>query len=131
MLRTQITTAYSPSGQPISVPPEFRAGVERANWILESEMLPTRNFDIEAHWKFVNHTNNRIAVLLDLTTSYEGSRVGITGYPMDADDFLDDPRIRSVLNRPTWSFTTLLSYINKTDVKHSRERLQSSLFTGV
>jgi hypothetical protein len=112
------------------IPAEFLKGVERANTLLRHELLPPLNTDISASWRFVERDDNRIQVLLDLTTPYRGDPVGVIGYPLDQDVFVDDAHIRNGLNRPIWSFNTLLGYLNKIEIKHSRERLEASLTAG-
>jgi hypothetical protein len=126
MLRTQIVET-EPANPPLVVPPELLAKVERANRIMEFDLLRSlENFDVDVRWQFVRNSNGGVTANLDLTTSFDGRRMGITGYPLDSDSFVDDKHIRTALDRPTWNFMSLLSYVNKMDVKRGIEKLETS-----
>ena len=130
MIRSQIVVPNQSDGKPLHVPVEFRSGVELANRLLETELLPNQQFDVNATWRFIQPAQDRVSVLLDLTSVCDGNPVGITGYPMDADAFVDETRIKAGLNRPIWNFSSLLSYISKVEMKHSFDRIRSTILAG-
>jgi hypothetical protein len=121
MIRTKISDTDPKTGAPIDVPVELRRRVQRATTLLEAE-LPADSFEIDAHWQFATQPDGKIGVILDLTTPYGGRSVGYTGYPFDADVFVDDSHIRRGLDTPVWNFNRTLAYLNKLDIKHIREK---------
>lgn len=127
MLRTHIADNDPAASPPLVVPLELLAKVERANRILEFDLLRSLDdFDVDVRWQFVRNSNGGVTANLDLTTPFDGRRMGITGYPLDSDAFVDDKHIRTALDRPTWNFLSLLSYVNKMDVKRGLKRLATS-----
>jgi hypothetical protein len=110
---------------------ELRGKVERANHFLEVELSSLGSFDISACWRLVPQREGRSQVLLDLTADYLGKPMGLVGYPLDVEIFSTDAKIRAGLDRPTWVFANLLTYLNKVELKYDQDRVNRSLAVGV
>jgi hypothetical protein len=122
MIRTEILDTDPKSGERVDVPPEFRSGVLRAATLLEAD-LPADDLDITARWVFVRRPDQRLAVVLDLTTDYEGRSVGYSGYPFDIGSLADDGRIRRGLRNITSNFRETLRHMARLDIKQIGEQL--------
>ena len=104
--------------------------MERANRILEDDLLPTDAFDIAGNWRFRTAANGDPEVLLDLFTIREGEKYGLYGHPLKADVFSDDSHIRRGLNMPVWYLNRTLAYRIKLETHEQRDRLNSMLQTA-
>ena len=121
MFHYEILDTDPSSGQLLPIPDEFRKGVERASQVLAEELAELDSFDIIARWQFRKQPDGRLVVFLDLTTSFGTGQPGVTGYPYDPDVFVDDARIRNGLSRQIWSFTRVLDYLNKMNLKRLKQ----------
>jgi len=120
-----------PSDDPnLVVPDALRRGVERANQLLEVELLPTDAFDIAANWRFRTAQSGDREVLLDLFTITEGETYGLYGHPLKADVFADDSHIRRCLNMPVWYLNRTLAYRIKLETNEQQGRLKQILQTA-
>jgi hypothetical protein len=122
MIRTEILDTDPKTGERVEVSPDFRASVQRASTILEAD-LPADDLEITARWQFVRRPDQRLSVVLDLTTDYEGRAVGYTGYPFDAVSFADDGRIRRSLRSVTWNFRDAIGHMTRLDIKQIGHKL--------